>query len=359
MTENNSEKIFKTIHPNKIILPILIGLGVSGFLLYREYQPGTFSLLTFSFQSVFWLIFSFAMMATRDFGYMVRLRILTQKNVSWRSAFRIIMLWEFTSTVTPGAVGGTSVAIFFINKEGISFGRSGAIVLATAFLDELYFIIMFPVLMLTIGISNIFSLDAGITEQLINKFLIFALIGYGMKFLFTMIVGYGIFLNPRGLKYLLLWIFKLPLIKKWRQKANEWGDDLVQASKEFKHWHFKKWLQAFGATFFSWTARYWVVNTLIITFFGIKWLGFDEHLLVFGKQLVMWIMMIISPTPGGSGFAEYVFKEFLGAFIPAGTGIAIALIWRMVSYYPYLFIGAIIVPKWIGKNFIEKNRRIN
>ena len=28
-----------------------------------------------------------------------------------------------------------------------------------------------------------------------------------------------------------------------------------------------------------------------------------------------------------------------------------ALVWRMVSYYPYLFIGAIIFPRWVSQKF--------
>ncbi|MDR2926909.1 MAG: flippase-like domain-containing protein [Cytophagaceae bacterium] len=355
MTTDDSGKILKSIRPTKIVLPILIGLGVSGFMLYREYKPDSFSLLSFSIQSLFWLILSFGMMATRDLGYIIRIRVLTQNKLSWKKAFNIIMLWEFTSAVTPSAVGGTSVAIFFINREGISVGRSAAVVLVTSFLDELYFIIMFPVLLLLIGSADLFSLGANNTVEhwYQNQFLIIAIAGYSLKFLYTMVISYGIFINPRGLKWLLLWIFKLSIIRRWRPQANETGSELVQASREFKSWSFTNWLKAFGATFFSWTARYWVVNTLIITFFGIKWLGWDNHLLVFGKQLVMWIMMLVSPTPGGSGFAEYVFKEFLGAFIPAGTGVAMALLWRIVSYYPYLFIGAFVIPKWVKTHFIK------
>jgi uncharacterized protein (TIRG00374 family) len=347
--EDNSGKILKSIRPNRIILPIFFGLGVTSYLLYREYQPGSFSLLSFSLQSIFWLLLSFGMMATRDLGYIIRIRVLTQYKLSWKSAFNIIMLWEFTSAVTPSAIGGTSVAIFFINGEGISLGRSGAVVLVTSFLDELYFIIMFPLLLLIIGSSNIFDSYVLAEHWYQNKFMLIAVIGYSIKLAYILIISYGIFINPRGLKWLIMCIFKLRIIRKWRSKANEMGNDLIQTSKEFRKWSFKKWLQAFGATFFSWTARYWVVNTLIITFFGIKWLGWDDNLLVFGKQLVMWIMMLISPTPGGSGFAEYIFKEFLAAFIPIGTGAAMALIWRIVSYYPYLFNSAFVIPNWVKK----------
>jgi len=70
--------------------------------------------------------------------------------------------------------------------------------------------------------------------------------------------------------------------------------------------------------------------------------------------------MLISPTPGGSGFAEYVFTRYLGEFIPVDAAllgsvvIAMALLWRMVSYYPYLLIGAIIFPRWIKTKFLNK-----
>jgi uncharacterized protein (TIRG00374 family) len=57
--------------------------------------------------------------------------------------------------------------------------------------------------------------------------------------------------------------------------------------------------------------------------------------------------MLISPTPGSSGVAEFAFSGFLKEFIPLGLVGALALLWRLISYYPYLFIGAAILPRWI------------
>jgi uncharacterized membrane protein YbhN (UPF0104 family) len=78
----------------------------------------------------------------------------------------------------------------------------------------------------------------------------------------------------------------------------------------------------------------------------------------------MWIMQLIAPTPGGSGFAEYIFTRYLGDLIPmndiamAGSvAIALAFIWRLVSYYPYLILGALIVPKWISDKFSKKQEK--
>lgn len=354
---DNSGKILKSIRPGKIALPMLIGLAVTAYFLYKEFDTNMFSSFNFTLQSLFWFFVSFLMMAARDLGYIYRIRLLSNNFLNLKKAFNIIMLWEFTSAITPSAIGGTSVAIFFLNKENIKIGKSTAIVMVTSFLDELYFIITFPLILLFIGRTDIFafgdSIDAGLPFYK-NQFFMFALIGYMVKLGYTIILTYGLFINPRGLKWVLLWIFKLPIIRRWRPQANESGTDLIAASKEFKDWPFKKWIKAFTATAFSWTARYWVVNTLLLTFFSVHFLNWDEHILIFGKQLVMWIMMLVSPTPGGSGFAEWVFKVFLSSMIPVGTGMAMAFMWRLVSYYPYLFIGAIIVPRWVKKHFVRR-----
>ena len=49
------------------------------------------------------------------------------------------MLWEFSSAVTPGIVGGTGVALYILNKEGLSVGKSTSTVMLTALFDQLFY----------------------------------------------------------------------------------------------------------------------------------------------------------------------------------------------------------------------------
>lgn len=56
----------------------------------------------------------------RDGGLMWRFRFITDRELTWRQAFRVNMLCEFTSAVTPSAVGGSSLIVLFLNKEGIN-----------------------------------------------------------------------------------------------------------------------------------------------------------------------------------------------------------------------------------------------
>lgn len=348
--EESEKKLTRKISPYKIVYPIIIGLAVVSYMLYKEFDVTAFNQITFTWTSALWLLVAVMCMFVRDLGYVIRIKVLSGNRLNWVKSIRIIFLWEFTSAVTPSAIGGTSLAILFVNKEGIKIGRSSAMVMATSFLDELYFIIMFPVILLSVSQAALWNMP-GVSEGVTKSLIWFAVGGYSIKLAYLAILSYGLFKNPRGLKYLLMKCFKWRLLRKWRHSANEAGSDIVRNSYELRHMPFSFWFKTFGATFMSWTARYWVVNAILMAF----WAGtytLAEHFLIFARQLVMWIMMLVSPTPGGSGFAEFVFKEYLGEFLPsAGVAIAMAILWRLISYYPYLFIGVFIVPKWVHKHF--------
>ncbi len=340
----------------RIIIPILIGLGVAVFLLYNnlteeryqlsdlpdanyiwidinedmfadneefikvedgqgDYKKMTYkdvlSEIKWQKYSIVWIFMSLILMVLRDFAYMLRLRILTEKSLSWKQCFQSIMLWEFASAVTPSVVGGSAVAVFIINKEGISTGKATAIVMVTAFLDELFYILMVPLVFLMVGFSDVFPKNSD--YLIFNSYFgiegIF-IIGYIFILVLTTFIIYAIFINPYGFKKLLLYIFKLPFLRKWVKGAEQTGDDLISTSSEMKKKPIIFWLKAFGVTFLSWTARFWVVNCLIMVFISV-----DNHFLIYARQLVMWVIILIAPTPGSSGVAELVFPDFKDLFV--------------------------------------------
>lgn len=357
MAKKKEQDPFKRLRGVRVIYPVIIGLGVIAYFFYKnDFNAKALDLLTFSSQMWWYLGLAVLFMMMRDIGYMMRIRILTQKDLSWKSAFRVIMLWEFSSAVMPSAVGGTTVAMIYVNKEGINLGRSTAVVMATSFLDELYFILMFPLLLLTIKVHHLFAVGilsgGGEAITLTNEFLWFAVIGYSLKLIYTIVLSYGLFVNPRGLKWLLLGVFKLPFLRKFRYDAHVTGTDIITSSRELRKQSFWFWLKAFGATFFSWSARYLVANALILAFFTVS-----DHFLLFARQLVMSNMLLLSPTPGGSGVAEAIFMRYLSDFILVAADMkqsfatVLALLWRLISYYPYLIVGVIIFPWWLKNKF--------
>ena len=105
----NSPKAFKTY---QVLLPILLGLVVIGWLFMKEFDPAILHQLSFTSTSVLFILLAFALMLLRDFGMIWRFRMITDNDLSWKQAFHINVLSEFTSAVTPAAVGGSPFTVF-------------------------------------------------------------------------------------------------------------------------------------------------------------------------------------------------------------------------------------------------------
>lgn len=352
--DTDLQKVLRFFQFKRIIIPLLLGLGVASILLIKDFNKDAFLDIHWSVYTFLWLLIALVLQAIRDIAYMYRLRVLTDRQISWRHSFDVIMLWEFASSITPSIVGGSAIALFIVNREGISMGRTTAIVMITAMLDELFYIFMVPVVVLIIGIDDLFVRNAGLLMNLggTEAFLF----GYLFILSLTLIITFAIFIAPHWFKRILVGIASLPLLRRWRRKAIQTGNDIIITSREMKGKSFMFWFRAFAATVFSWSARFWVVNALIMAFrtSNDQFTALGDQILIYGRQLVMWVILLVSPTPGGSGVAEYAFPIFLGEFIPPGLETALGLLWRLISYYPYLFIGFIILPFWMRRVYRRK-----
>ena len=297
--------------------------------------------IDWGFQVWFWLLMAFVFMIGRDLFYIIRIRILTKGELSWRRSFIVIMLWEFASALSPGVVGGAAVAMFILNREKIALGRSTAIVVITALLDNLFYVLMIPLVFIVIDQNALFPESVEGSRSVLAMFWTgFAVITSICAFLFACI-----FIFSNLAKSVLGFMFRIPFLKRWRNSAIQTGEEIYTTSKELKKEPVSFWVKTFLSTCGSWVSRYLVINAILQAFLN---LSVFEHFLLLGKQLVLWLFMLISPTPGASGVAEYAFGELLSNFTASAMLlVALALIWRLLSYFPYLIIGAVLVPRWL------------
>lgn len=349
--QTDGKQLLKTLRPSRILLPIIIGFSVGAFLLIRNFDRAAFDAVRWSWNSTVWLAMAFVAVIIRDWAYMVRIRALSDMELSWWRSFVVIMLWEFCSAIVPGMLGGGFLfAIFILNREGINMGRSITAITLSSFQDGVFLVIMAPLVLLLIGPENLFSTlnPESINSVIFGKsFLFYFWSVYFIIFAYKLFVAYALFINPRFIKFLLLKTFSLPLLNRWRYPALETGNQLLIASTGLKNKNRKFWIHSFAGTFFSWTARYVTVNFLIMAVHDVP----VDHLVLYGRQVVMGIIILFSPTPGGSGLAEFIFSEYLREFIPYGLSPSLGLLWRLITYYPYIIIGVILLPRWIRKHF--------
>lgn len=357
--------ILKYFKIRKIMWPIIIGLiGTFGLIFYHDMVVGdgnTWASITsvkWTYQSLIWIFLGFLLMIIRDLSYSWRLKILSDNQLSWRSSIEIVLLWEFTSAVSPSVVGGSAIAIFLLSKENIAIGRGTALIFMTIFLDEVFYLMILPIVVLFLGHDPIFSPLLGNGESIFGTSLVITFwVFYLIIFLYTCFLAFALFLYPYGVHRAVKRLFLTRLLKRWHRKGFKMADDLFHASQEFRSKPLSYWLKAALSTLSAWMARYLVLNCVIAAFAVIS-LGLAEHVLAFARQAIMFVMMLLSPTPGSAGVAEFMFSTMLGDLTPPGLDLALAGLWRLISYYPYLLVGLIILPRWLNRVYPKKDTHL-
>lgn len=353
MTSDTGNPIqnFKTY---RLILPVILGLGVASFMLIRNFTPGAFSRVHFTMQSWFWIFLALLMVVIRDLAYMVRIRVLTDNYLSWRKSFQVIMLWEFASAVIPPSLGGGfAVAIYLLNKEKVELGKSISVILFSSLLDGIFLGVMAPLAYFLAGGEMLFvNLNMKLPQflsYLINeKSIAFTFwLVYFSVLCYKLLVAFALFIDAAAVRKFLVTLFRLPVLRRFSLKAQATGDEMIIASAELKGKTAAYWFKSVFSTFVSWSARFLIINFIIAAFSP----DYINHLVLYCKQIIIGIINIISPTPGGSGLAEIMFSQFFKAELQNNLTLAtaLAMLWRLISYYPYIFAGVIILPRWLKR----------
>jgi glycosyltransferase 2 family protein len=345
----DTQKVLKTLNPRKVWIPVLLGIGIVVAMMLFDDNLTADKLLLISHAGGGSLLMALVIILCRDLGYIYRIRILTGKQLSWMSSVYVIILWEFASAVTPSVVGGTAVAIFILWKEGIKLGQALAYAMLSAILDNMFFVVAAPIAILLSGGGAFPRLEAA-NLQFGGSLEVLFYISYGLITVYTLVMSLALFSKPRAFKWVLIKLTSLGFLRRWRHGAVNRGNEIIMASRQLRGRGWGFWVKISLATLFVWTARYFTLNAVISAFAD---LSLSDHLLLFARQIVMWITMLISPTPGSSGFAEGLFPQFFGALLLDYTLVA-NILWRMVTYYPYLILGALVLPRWLQRIFLKK-----
>jgi uncharacterized protein (TIRG00374 family) len=344
-TTTGDEQFLRKLRPSRIILPVIIGLAVVGFMFWRSYKPGDLAPLAHARWE--WLLITLLVLLARDFGYIYRIRHIAERELNYRQSLDVIMIWEFASCVLPSAVGGTAVASFILNKEGITLGRSLAYVMVTALLDNLYYAMMVPLVVFIAG-SALYPHEA-LQGGFIATLRIAFIFSYVAVTAYALLMLYAIFVNPHSVRRLLVRLFSLPILRRWQRSAYRHGHEMVVASKQLRGNGPGYWWRAALSTAFVWTARYAIIGCLIAAFVP---MDTDNFLFIFARNITYKVILLVAITPGGSGIAEGAFPTFFGKFIGTATLTSfMVLLYRVVTYYLYLVLGSFFLPRWVARVF--------
>jgi uncharacterized protein (TIRG00374 family) len=351
---DDQQKLLRSIRPSKVILPTLIGLIVIAYIVSRQLNLEEFNKIDWNTHAVIWLGVALLIYVLRHLLIAWRLRLLSENEFSWEKSIELVFILEFASAVSPTNFGGSAVAFFMLIQETISGARATAIVVYTIVADTLIFVVTIPLLALLIGMKAFrpellaASEFDGLGYTLLLVWVIMAV--YGILFL------YGLFIKPKHLKWLLNIFGSWKIFGKTRKRIRKAAEDIeitalgISSKPASFHW------KAGWMTIASWICRFFSISAILIALSPELKPSFMDHIILLSRGESLYAVTAYSPTPGGSGVAELIFGSFYSDFVPKNVSVLSAILWRAITYYPYLFLGILIIPNWIRK--IINRRRL-
>lgn len=331
---------------------MIIGLGVVLFLLWKQFDVEAFKGINWGIWTIGWLLLGIGFYAARHLAYSLRLKHLSDEKFTWKKAIQLIFIWEFATSVSPTNLGGSAVALVFLSQE-LKTAKAVTLVLYTIVLDTLFFVISLPLLYLILGVKVIRPEMDTLLD--INGYGITFLVVFAAMATYGFIFYYGLFHRPDKIKKFLNLISSLKILKTFQERIRQTGEDIEVSSRALRQrtpaFHFKSIL----ATFTAWICKFALMFCVIYAFISEIPRTLHNTAIIYGRYETMFAITAASPTPGGSGIAEWLFGGFYSDYVPVTLAVVLAFVWRLIAYYTYLLAGVIIVPQWI-RAIYKKNK---
>ena len=294
------------------------------------------------------LIIAFIVALIRIGFSAAKIRYLADRKLSWMGAFRIILTWDFASAITPSTIGGAPVATYAMTREGITLGKSGAIMLYGVLLDQLFYVVMIPILIVGGFYMAVVPDTVGIVGMGAMFLIYIGLLAYAY------ILAYGLLINPESLRKVMGVVFKWPILRRLRKSVLAETDNLVSFSSEISKKPPSFLIYAFVLSTLSWLARLLIPTIVVLSFLP------ADVLLSFLRSAAMTFAGLIMPTPGGSGGVEGLFAIFQGELMSRKVFIGVAIfMWRLFTFYLSIGFGMLVMTWYMNPANSSKRKHLN
>lgn len=269
----------------------------------------------------------------------VRLRLLVGRQLlGQRRALGIVVATEFAICATPGGAGGPLTMMALLVRQGVAPAKGTATYAVEQLTDLLFF-----------ACALVGVLLYAVTHS-INAY-IASLLGFSAALLLGVIVLLALLGRFHRQVFLLNgWLigkFGMKAARKrhWARKVLSFRNALLECFRLPR----TILLSVFLLTTLHWLLRY---SVLYLTLQGLgSQLAWAWTFIV---QLLALTAGQLSLLPGGAGGAELASAALLAPLVGKSTAGATILIWRFVTYYFYLIVGAPVFLHLAGRPLFNR-----
>jgi len=258
-----------------------------------------------------------------------RLSQVSEGRLNIWSGTRGQLAWDFFSSVTPSVVGGGPVAAFYVARdEDIAVGEAAALIFFCVLLDQLWFLVAVPLLVLATFTIDLLPDVAGTVG-------LWGLMAYfGGLLAWSAIYAYATLVRPRLLVEITSWCFRWPYLRRFRETVMQEMRAYFRRARYLGSRSASFYASGFLITTLAWIARYALVVLVVRSVHA------ADTLLLFARSAAMMLLGLIMPTPGGSGGLEGLYALFIGPLMPETLVAPTLLAWRLLGYYLFIVLGA-------------------
>lgn len=257
------------------------------------------------------------------------------KDFKFLSGIQLTLRTQFFNAVTPFATGGQPYQIYYLKQAGIDYASSTSVVLESFIVYQIALVFLGLIALLVNNVFHIFS-KVYILQKLIA-------IGFIMNTL-VIIVMFLLAFSKKISKFLIniaiIILTKLHIVKDKEKKLSDWDLNINRFNESAKLLLKDKKMFIFNiACNFIALCCLYLIPLFILYSMG-NFNAFNPGVAIVTSAYIMIIGSFV-PIPGGTGGLEYGFVQFYGNFVTGGQLSAMMLVWRFITYYFGMIIGAI------------------
>ena len=289
--------------------------------------------------NIFWLVISFLLAISFWFFKAIattRIANIFKKDYSIKQGMRLVLETNFFHAITPFAVGGQPYEIYSLKKSKLKITEATNVSIVNFIVYQIALVLLG---IIAIVYNHHFVL---LKENDLLKNLVV------VGFLVNFIVIVALFLltctkkiNKILMKFIIKVLNKIHLVKNKDEKIKqfkEYLNEFHQGAKILLQ-DKKLFIKLIFVHFIGLISSYLIPLTLayamgISSYTGIEAIVLSSYVMLIGAFV---------PIPGGTGGLEYGFMTFYGSFIKGSKLNAIMLLWRFITYYFAMILGAILL----------------
>ena len=322
-------KIINNLKKNAILL-LLISVTVLAIVIHDDFNEIViaFKNIDYKFIIIILLLYFFSVAIKGFVNYL----IVNDKNkISIREAIKHNFIAQFFNGITPFSSGGQPMEVYMLTEHDISVTKATNLTIQNFIFYQIALVIFGLIAVSYNYIFHIFPKVTFLEHLVLLGFLINILVVIVLLFStrekFVKVV-YGIIIKIANL-------FKLKInTNKLKDVFNDFSIGMTELKKRRK-----TTIIGILLNIVSLSCLYCIPLFILFSLGDFNSLNIINTVV---SSAYVYLIGAFVPVPGGSGGIEYGYTQFFGNFIGLDVISASLLIWRFITYYMGMIIGALL-----------------